>query len=216
MNLPIFWQLLYLLIINLDIWIRECWMMSPEEVQPLLYMCQGSHPFQTSFPPCEPFPDSLFGHMHTQTHTHNLGFPVSSTTLVLAFISIGLEVITPDLSYLPSPNPFLSYLFLYPITPFFYLQSGQWSHLQLQVIAYLYLLLCLPQVNMVHVLVCVPTVQVYIVEYLLMYLLDLISQILLHSTPLFSSSLPSVAANPRVPQVKWAVNGVSWQGVVQA
>ena len=40
-----------------------------------------------------------------------LASPVSSATSVLAFLSIGLVVITSVLSYLPSPNPFLSYLF---------------------------------------------------------------------------------------------------------
>jgi len=42
MNQPIFWELLYPVIINLDIRMTESWMVVSEIVQPLLYMAPAN------------------------------------------------------------------------------------------------------------------------------------------------------------------------------
>jgi hypothetical protein len=120
--------------------------------------CQGSHPFASfsqvvraiskpPFPPCTP---GLI--LMTSASM------VSLASSVLTLLSIGLVVITLDLSYLPSPNPFLSYLF-----PLFYhsLLFVVWRMVAPATPSHSILVPlfpCLTQVNMVRVLVCVPTV----------------------------------------------------------
>ena len=42
MDQPIFWELLYPFIINLDIWTMESWVVNSEIVQPLLYMAPAN------------------------------------------------------------------------------------------------------------------------------------------------------------------------------
>ena len=94
---------------------------SGEQFSPLIETLSGfapfrilpfgcSRPFWTSFPP------QLLSCMLRLVLTTSASM-VSSALSVLALLSIGLVVITSDLPYLPSPNPFLSYLFLYLIAP---------------------------------------------------------------------------------------------------
>jgi hypothetical protein len=80
--------------------------------------CQDSRPFWTSFP-LHHAPQTTF------RTTCALGLvlmtsvsPATSASLVLGLLSIGSMVITLPLPYLPSPNPFLSYLTLLSYRPF--------------------------------------------------------------------------------------------------
>jgi hypothetical protein len=104
-----------------------------------------SRSFQTSFP--HQLSSCALGLVLTTSAS-----TVSSASSILALLSIGLVVnVSPyliSLSLILSYHISLSYL----IAPLFIV--WRWSHPRPQVVAYLYSLSCLTQVNMVRALVC--------------------------------------------------------------
>jgi hypothetical protein len=126
----------------------------------LTLFLSGFMPFPALLPPLVcPFQTSVHG-------TCTLGFvlttsasPATLAIPVLALLSIGLVVITLDLSYLPSPNPFLSYLVLLSYRSF--LLFMVWTMVAPTTPSHSVLVSsfpCLTQVNMVRALVCSPTI----------------------------------------------------------